>query len=236
MILATHHLHILPDCEDIVLLDKGCVVAHGVLGRISENACFKAYTGALTEASSKDDLYENENEPRHMRELNLQQPSSPIILDEDRALRNVKWAVIREYLEATGSVWNVPFIIIWSWLSQGLVVFTGLWLAWWVSDYFPTLNTGQYIGIYAGLTVFAGIFSYGFATTMQFACTRASNAMSQAALRRIFVAPMSFFESQPVGRILSRFTHDVAMLDDFGTIHLKVCLLAHEPCEEELIF
>ncbi len=60
--------------------------------------------------------------------------------------------------------------------------------------------------------VFAAIFTVSVAGIF-LAAARASIVIHSAILCRILGAPMAFFDTQPIGRILSRFSMDIEVID-----------------------
>ena len=147
--------------------------------------------------------------------------SQNLIEDEDRAVSVVRLDVLWDYVKATGSVLNLPLLLILYVIVQINYAFTGIMLAWWVSDHLPSWTDKQYIAVYAGFIVLSGFFPYGVGSFTQVVLTRASNRMARDALYSVFRAPCSFFDTQPLGRINSRFEGDVAMMDNYGVICFK---------------
>lgn len=63
------------------------------------------------------------------------------------------------------------------------------------------------------MRIVAAIASF-FADLMPYlACWRAARILHALLLEKVFRAPLQFFETTPVGRILSRFSKDVDVLD-----------------------
>ena len=70
------------------------------------------------------------------------------------------------------------------------------------------------IVIYALLGVIQGILFFAFSIITCVVGTKASQTMSNTAMWRILRAPMAFFDTTPLGRILHRFTNDVDTMDN----------------------
>lgn len=100
---------------------------------------------------------------------------------------------------------------------------TDQWLAFWTSNRFRLpLNT--YIGIYVAIGVAQVIFITIFGLTNAYFGATASKRVHADALAGIFNAPISFFDSTPVGRITSRFSRDVDTLDNLLPESLRTFL------------
>jgi ABC-type multidrug transport system fused ATPase/permease subunit len=93
-------------------------------------------------------------------------------------------------------------------------IWTSLWLSYWTSDKYPNFSTGQYIGVYAGLGASVVLLMFVFSTYMTTCGTNASRTMLQRAMTRVLRAPMSFFDTTPLGRITNRFSKDIQVMDN----------------------
>ena len=61
-----------------------------------------------------------------------------------------------------------------------------------------------------------------FAISLTILGTTASKVMMDRAMRRVLRAPMSFFDTTPLGRITNRFSKDVDTMDNTLTVSLVV--------------
>ncbi|KAG9534257.1 ABC multidrug transporter-like protein, partial [Aureobasidium melanogenum] len=98
-------------------------------------------------------------------------------------------------------------------LSQGANISTSLWLSWWTSNKFG-YSKGVYIGVYAALGVSQAVLMFAFSSTLTICGTRASKTLLHNAVTRVLRAPMSFFDTTPLGRITNRFSKDVDTMDN----------------------
>jgi ATP-binding cassette subfamily C (CFTR/MRP) protein 4 len=69
----------------------------------------------------------------------------------------------------------------------------------------------QVYGLLVGLVM---VVSLGRASLFFAASIRASTNMHNAMIARVLRAPLSFFHTTPVGRILNRFSNDLGRVDD----------------------
>merc|ERR1719310_2529491 len=92
-----------------------------------------------------------------------------------------------------------------------------LWLAHWVTeDAAGNVEEGDnlgYAGVYAVIATVHSFFMIGAGTILAEACLRASGNVHRDSLVRILKAPMGWFESIPSGRILTRFSSDLTVVD-----------------------
>lgn len=88
-----------------------------------------------------------------------------------------------------------------------------MWLTYWEEDKFHKPN-GFYQGIYAMLGIASALFTFGLGSSMGIMSYFASNNLYKNALRRVFFSPMSFFDTQPLGRIQGVLGKDIDTVDN----------------------
>lgn len=88
-----------------------------------------------------------------------------------------------------------------------------VWLTWWESDHFHK-STGFYQGMYAMLGLSSALLTFGMGLAMGCMAYYASKNLYTCALRRVFFSPMSFFDTQPLGRIMGIFGKDIDTVDN----------------------
>lgn len=136
-----------------------------------------------------------------------------LMQQEERAVSSVSWGVYAAYIRASGTLLNGPLVIFLLILSQGANIATSLWLSWWTSNKFG-YTAGQYIGAYAGLGLTQALLMFSFSVALSVLGTQSSKVMLQNAMTRVLRAPMSFFDTTPLGRITNRFSKDVDVMDN----------------------
>lgn len=159
-----------------------------------------------------------------------------LMQDDIEIVDSVPWSVYVAWIRSSGGFMggliNVILIMTTHIFFLTANMLTSLALSWWVSGLYG-LSNGQYvskvppisshensfdveeqIAIYSSLGVAQSIFSLAFSTTTCYAGTKASQTMSNKAMWRILRAPIVFFDTTPLGRIIHRFTKDVDTMDN----------------------
>lgn len=136
-----------------------------------------------------------------------------LMQQEERAVKSVPWSIYASYIRASGTLLNGPLVLLLLVLTQGSNIVTSLWLSWWTSNKFG-YAAGQYIGAYAGLGLTQALLQFSFSIALSILGTQSSKVMLQAAMTRVLRAPMSFFDTTPLGRITNRFSKDVDIMDN----------------------
>ena len=144
-----------------------------------------------------------------------------LMQQEERAVSSVGWDVYAAYVRASGSILNGPFVVGLLVLVQCANIATSLWLSYWTSNKFG-YSEGQYIGVYAGLGVIQALLMFVFGLSLSILGTTASKVMLNRAMTRALRAPMSFFDTTPLGRITNRFAKDVDIMDNNLTDALRM--------------
>lgn len=220
-ILATHQLHILSRCDRVIVMNEGRIESIDTFDNLmkgSETFQRLMTTTAQEEDQTKEDSDEEEvvdaeKAKAQAKKSKKQKKAAVLMQEEERAVDSVSWSVWGAYMAASGFILNWPMVAITLLLANGANVMTNLWLSYWTSNNF-NLSQGQYIGTYAGLASLQVLLMFTFSTILTTSGTNSSKTMLQRAMTRVLRAPMSFFDTTPLGRITNRFSKDVHTMDN----------------------
>lgn len=100
---------------------------------------------------------------------------------------------------------------------SGLSVSSGFWLKHWSEANNKTGSNehiGMYLGIYFALCIGSSLSSVLYTLTLWVGCAiYAAKRLHDKMLSCVVAAPMSFFETTPLGRIINRFSNDIYKVD-----------------------
>jgi hypothetical protein len=121
--------------------------------------------------------------------------------EEEKGIGNLGWKPYIDYIEVSKGILPFCGMCIAQVLFTGFQIMSTYWLAVAIQ-----INVGSalLVGAYSGLSIFSCCFAYLrslFAATLGL---KASKAFFTGLMDSVFKAPMSFFDSTPVGRILTR--------------------------------
>uniref|UniRef100_A0A8B9G8H3 Canalicular multispecific organic anion transporter 1 n=1 Tax=Amazona collaria TaxID=241587 RepID=A0A8B9G8H3_9PSIT len=132
----------------------------------------------------------------------------------------VKLSMYLRYLRAVGLWYSF-------WVAMGYVaqyvayVGTNLWLSAWTDDAerylnetYPVEQRDLRIGVFGALGVSQALFLLFSTILSAYGAVRASRVMHQQLLGNILRAPMSFYDTTPMGRIVNRFAKDIFTIDE----------------------
>lgn len=82
------------------------------------------------------------------------------------------------------------------------------------------------MALYASLGIMQALFTFGLGGAMGWQSYLASKHLHHGSIERIFYAPMSFFDTTPLGRILGVFGKDIDTIDnllsgEFITLYIR---------------
>lgn len=144
--------------------------------------------------------------------------------DEDTKARRehaeqgkVKWDVYKEYAKAC-SPFNVAVFLGATVTSMLVNVGSNVWLKHWSevnTRYGYNPDPVAYLSIYLAMGLGFSLCSLVQTCYMWIYCTiRGSAIMHDGMAKSVLRAPMSFFETTPIGRILNRFSNDIYKIDE----------------------
>ncbi|CAK7267015.1 ATP-binding cassette transporter yor1 [Sporothrix epigloea] len=213
-ILATHQLWVLNRCDRIIWMEAGKILAVDTFDNLMrDHVGFQQ----LMESTSVEGEHETKASvvapPAAKDSKKRRKQGKALMQNEERAVSSLPWATVAAYIRSSGSILNGPLMFLLLIISQGANIATSLWLSYWTADRFG-YKTGVYIGVYAALGAGQAALTFSFMISLSICGTRASKVMLRQAIGRVLRAPMSFFDTTPIGRITNRFSRDVDVMDN----------------------
>lgn len=226
-ILATHQLWVLNRCDRIIWMEGGKIQAIDTFDNLmAYHAGFKHLmeTTAVEEDKKNDEAAIDDKPAEGQKDKKKKKRGQGLMQAEERAVASVPWSVYGAYIRASGTILNAPMTLFVLILSQGANIVTSLWLSYWTSNSLG-LSMGVYIGVYAGLGTAQAVLMFTFSIMLTMFGTTASKTLLGQAVERTLRAPMSFFDTTPLGRITNRFSRDVDVMDNNLTDAMRMYFL-----------
>ncbi|KAF4607269.1 hypothetical protein EYR38_001330 [Pleurotus pulmonarius] len=200
-VLVTHALHV---------LDKALMKESVSFGRLIEE--FGTMEDEEAESPERDVpelmIREQKGTP-----VDKNRNTTALMQTEERNTGAVTWETYAKYLRFGGGIFWAPWIITLLALNQAAAVGNNLFLGFWTGQTISGFTQGSYMGVYAGLGVANALFSFMLGMSFSFASLIASFNLFSAALTAVLRSPTSFFDTTPMGRILTRLSKDQDTLD-----------------------
>ncbi|XP_021729901.1 ABC transporter C family member 2-like [Chenopodium quinoa] len=245
-VLVTNQLHFLSQVDRIILVHDGLIKEEGTYEELSENGVMfqklMENAGKMEEYSEEklDVESSDEKAPKVVANGNLndktsvttdpQKPKeskSVLIKQEERETGVVSLDVLIRYKNALGGTWVVMILLMCYVFTEALRVSSSTWLSVWTDQSSPhRYGPGFYNLVYAllsfGQVLITLLNSYWLITSSLYAAKRLHDAM----LKSIVRAPMVFFQTNPLGRVINRFAKDLGDIDRnvavFGNMFLNM--------------
>ncbi|XP_061290366.1 ATP-binding cassette sub-family C member 4-like isoform X2 [Bos javanicus] len=172
------------------------------------------------------------------------QSSSPSLKDatpEDKDTENIQaipslescsigmvgFKIYKNCFRAGAHWFIIVFLILMNVAAQVAYVLQDWWLADWANEkstlYAMVFGQGNmivmpdpdwYLGTYSGLMIATSLFSIARSMLLIYVLVNSSQTLHNEMLESILKAPVLFFDRNPIGRILNRFSKDTGHMDD----------------------
>ncbi|KAJ4703013.1 ABC transporter C family member 2-like [Melia azedarach] len=242
-VLVTNQLHFLSQVDRIILVHEGMVKEEGTFEDLSNSG---QLFQKLMENAGKMEEYEEEKEDGETVDktskpvangvegdltknaTNKKKPKegkSVLIKKEERETGVVSWRVLSRYKNALGGLWVVLILFMCYFLTETLRVSSSTWLSYWTDQGSSTTHGPLFYNLIYSLLSFSQVLvtlanSYWLIISSLHAARRLHNAMLHSILR----APMVFFHTNPLGRIINRFAKDMGDIDRNVAIFVNMFL------------
>ncbi|KAF8530143.1 ABC protein [Hysterangium stoloniferum] len=257
VILVTHALHFLPKVDFIYTVVNGGIAEQGPYDALVKND--GPFAKLVTEFGIGDQRLEETGNPKKDLKERVPVPISKraakekvtyetlaqegsgrlegrLMRAEKRTVGSVSLKVYMSYLRTGKGVYTIPLVIISAVLMQGISIINTYFLVWWQADTFHR-SQAFYMTIYGCLGLSQAFFTFALGTSLSWLSILASENLHWEAMEKILHAPMSFFDTTPLGRTMSVLGKDVDVLESlrvfivtvstaFGSI-LIVTILTH---------
>ncbi|XP_034128591.1 multidrug resistance-associated protein 1 isoform X3 [Drosophila guanche] len=144
-----------------------------------------------------------------------QEVEGKLIETEKSQTGGVEFAVYKHYIKSVGIFLSAATLVL-NFVFQAFSIGSNLWLAKWSNDKRVETDTGlrdMYLGVYGAFGFGQGITSFFSDLAPALGCLHAAVVLHTLLLENVMRAPMTVFDTTPVGRLLSRFSKDIETVD-----------------------
>lgn len=222
VVLVTNALQYLnhPRVDRIVVLKEGASVEEGSYKDLASRpySVFARFLSVIQESGVSRKVLGDEDVPQVEPAVVLSpEPDSAAALPKKPA------KLMKEELRMTGRV-NVGVYLAWSKAAGGVLAPIGIllgfsftefinilsswWLTYW-SNHATSETQMRFLGIYALINISSALANFLRMVFLVVIGLRASKVLFHDLLKVVLRAPMSFFDTTPVGRIVNRFSKDI---------------------------
>uniref|UniRef100_A0A673XXZ4 ATP-binding cassette sub-family C member 5 n=1 Tax=Salmo trutta TaxID=8032 RepID=A0A673XXZ4_SALTR len=232
IIFVTHQLQYLAECDHVILMKDGQIAEHGthsqLMGRDRDYATLfnsvqqevMPTTERMSSSSLITDLFNKEKK----------EGDEKLMKAEEKGSGAVAWDVYKAYINAAGGPCAFIINVILFLFTTGSIAFSNWWLSYWIrqgsgnetnetlaglaSDSMRLNPHVQYYSRVYVLSMGAALFLKTMRGLVFVKCTvRAASVLHDKLFHRLLLSPMRFFDTTPLGRILTRFSRDMDEVD-----------------------
>ncbi|KAL4562252.1 hypothetical protein LXL04_034450 [Taraxacum kok-saghyz] len=227
-VLVTNQLHFLPQVDKILLVSEGMVKEEGTFEQLSETGdLFRNLiekVGGMDgtpnthhEHDLADDVAVNEsaNDPTvTITNTSKKNRKSLLIKQEDRQTGIVSWNVLARYKDALGGMWVVMILLMCYISTEVLRILSSTWLSYWTEQSTTTAQgPAFYILIYALFSIGQVIVTFANSFWLISSSLHAAKTLHDTLVYSVLRAPTTFFQTNPLGRVINRFANDIGDID-----------------------
>ncbi|CAI7915933.1 unnamed protein product, partial [Closterium sp. NIES-53] len=151
-----------------------------------------------------------------------------LVQAEEKAQGVVSAAVVWRYVRAMGGSGVLAVLISLYVLVEAARVLASVWISVWTGSVSQEGGGRQgslyFVAVYSLISLGQVLLTFANQYFLVFFSQRAARRLHDAMLAAILRAPMSFFHTNPVGRLINRFTKDTADIDKNLAQYTSLCL------------
>ncbi|KAI0495107.1 hypothetical protein KFK09_025254 [Dendrobium nobile] len=243
-VLVTNQLHFLPNVDTIIVVHEGMVKEKGTFEELNSNGfLFRKLMENAGKMEEQVDEKKSENEGEEAatstengeviksgnglenKNSKGKKGKSVLIKQEERETGVVSFKVVDRYKNALGGLWVVMILFFCYVLTETLRISSSTWLSVWTDRSSPKRYGAGFYNLVYALLSFGQVLvtltnSYWLIISSLYAAKRLHDAMLNSILR----APMVFFHTNPLGRIINRFAKDLGDIDRNVAIFVNMFL------------
>ncbi|KAH7515548.1 hypothetical protein FEM48_Zijuj10G0038500 [Ziziphus jujuba var. spinosa] len=228
VVYATHQLEFLEAADLVLVMKDGRIVQSGkyedLIGDPSGELVSQmaAHRKSLSQVNTCQEDDSRVRAPHHINQIEVvedrfREPFANGKLlektqEEEAETGRVKWSVYSTFITSAYGGALVPVILLCQVFFQGLQMGSNYWLAW-ATEKEGRVSNELLIGMFILLSGGSSIFILGRAVVLATIAIETAQCLFHRMITSIFRAPISFFDSTPSSRILSRSSTDQSTVD-----------------------
>ncbi|XP_047308451.1 ABC transporter C family member 14-like [Impatiens glandulifera] len=243
VLLVTHQVDFLHNIDLIMVMRDGNIVQSGKYNDLLESGTdFQALVGAHESSMELVDVENNananDNSPRLLvkkvsrsssingeLKKEVQADNSKLIKEEERETGKVSLSIYKEYCTEAFGWPGVVLVLSLSLIWQSSLMAGDYWLAYETSEkQAASFDASRFIRVYAIIAAFSVVLIAIRSLFVTLWGLKTAKIFFKNILYSILHAPMSFFDTTPSGRILSRASSDQTNIDIFIPFFLAMTI------------
>ncbi|KQK07121.1 hypothetical protein BRADI_2g33210v3 [Brachypodium distachyon] len=229
VILVTHQVEFLSKVDNILVMEKGEITQEGTYEELLQSGtAFEQLVNAHKDSKSTLDTQGHGNVPKELAMVKHDQipmiqqrsegeistgnlPSVQLTQEEKREMGEAGLRPYKDYVQVSKGWFLLVLIILAQCAFVALQCLATYWLA--VSVQSHRFGVAVVVGVYALMATVSCLFAYVRSLLAAHFGLKASKEFFSGFMDSVFRAPMLFFDSTPTGRIMTRASSDLCILD-----------------------
>jgi len=225
VILVTHHLYFARESDHVILMDEGQVAAQGKFEELEKLDISLLNVLKIEEKRRMSEHSRGASEKETEETIKKEKDASPKEKEKTtkEEFADISWGTYKKYLQATGTTKTflmLPMIFI---ASHILMIYYSRFLGYWAEEQYRHYNSpdqasasfNSFFYISMCLLMLVVIFLIGYLKTVKlYTFLLSTNTeIHQRMLNSLLRSRVLFFDINPTGRIINRFSNDIGLLD-----------------------
>ncbi|GMF36683.1 unnamed protein product [Phytophthora fragariaefolia] len=206
VVLVTHNADIISSkaANVNVLVKEGKLTVTRHEAAVSRRSCTLPVSPRSAKSNAGHDVENNTNTDKDAGQL---------IDDEEREEGRVSREVFLNYFNSLGGIKVCIFLFAVQTLWQVFQVGSDLWLSHWTDGSYNQDGTAYNMKVYTLLGAGAALMVFARSATVAIVGLRASRHLFDSMTWSLLRAPLRFFDTNPIGRIVNRYGDDMSAVD-----------------------
>uniref|UniRef100_A0A0E0HAQ9 ABC transporter C family member 13 n=1 Tax=Oryza nivara TaxID=4536 RepID=A0A0E0HAQ9_ORYNI len=228
VILVTHQVEFLSKVDKILVMENGEITQEGTYSELLQSGT--AFEQLVNAHKDSKTILDTDDRREGAKELGAFQYQVPLIQqnseaeistgnlksvqlteEERRELGDIGLKPYKDYVSVSKGWFLLSMILVTQCAFFGLQCLATYWLA--VAIQNQQFSAGVVIGVYAVMATVSCLFAYVRSLIAAHFGLKASREFFSGFMDSVFKAPMVFFDSTPTGRIMTRASSDLSILD-----------------------
>ncbi|CAG9334367.1 unnamed protein product [Blepharisma stoltei] len=213
VILATHQIHYISQADKILVLDGGNQLFFGNYEELRAREDVFHIVGELLEQDNEED--EDKKDAAKETNAKVEVKDKIAIEEEESAEGSTPWKIYYKYLWYGFGSWIV-IVIVMLIVAAGQVSYLAViwWLALWAKASDDDQTDSFYLWIFAIIVGVNYVLTFARSYIMSIGLLMAGERIHNKALQGMTLTESVFFDKNPTGRMINRFSKDTLMTDE----------------------
>ena len=218
VVLVTHQIQFLSRVDQIIVLENGRIAEKGDFKTIISNeSSFSKTVKEFNQQASEDSEYVESSVPDNSEDIALMiqesEAKKATFSKEEVFKGGVSFSTYLNYFKVVG-LWQTIALIVAVLVPQATSVMTDFWLSSWSAQSAISQDESKWVIVFVVLASVTIIFTTFRAIIFYWVAWIASRISFEKMLKAVFRSPMTFFQRNPHGRTINRFSKDINLVDE----------------------